>query len=129
MNDERETCPQSERKAPVVLRVIEGLRRSPAGREGCPTSRTFSVVLSGPCDDLGVVAVARDPTSGLEVPRPGSRDPADRTLVARPPMVYSVGLKAKGGALIAARSNFYNVRVNYVRDPAPGDVEAPHGRD
>lgn len=94
---------------PQVLKVAEGLR-TPAS-----TDRTFSVVTSRPVDDLAIVAAAVDPRSGLGIPPAGQEHPQNRSLVARPPMIYPVGLRAAGGAMLACRSSFYNVRVPYVK--------------
>jgi hypothetical protein len=35
--------------------------------------------------------------------------------VARAPLIFSVGIRSKDGAMLAACSNFYNVRVRYER--------------
>ena len=116
MMDEMAEAQTTEQAArPRVLKVTEGLR----GQNR--STRIFSVVLSGPVlnNDLAVVAEAADPKTGLKIPAPGSLFPGSEVpgspdLVARPPFIHPVGLRAKGGALIAPRSNFYNVRVSYV---------------
>jgi hypothetical protein len=96
----------------AVLKVMEGVRGPAAA------GRIFSVVLSGPADDLAIVATARDPKSGLAIPAEGSAHPDEPALVARPPLIFPVGRRDKqGGALLAARSNFYNVRIPYVARP------------
>jgi len=52
--------------------------------------------------------------------------------VARAPLIFSVGIRSKDGAMLAACSNFYNVRVRYeqketaepgTRNPEPGETE------
>jgi hypothetical protein len=96
---------------PAVVSVVEGdgtLRADSA-------SRTFSVTLTRPAEDLSIVASAADPKTKAAIPAAGSPHPMKANLVARPPMIYAVGLRdARGGAMLATRSPFYNVRVRYV---------------
>ena len=94
--------------AAVVVRVTEG----PRGRGAA--QRIFSVVLDRPAEDLAVVATAADPAGAAAIPAAGDVHPDDPTRIARPPMIYPIGVRAAGGALLAARSCFYNVRVHYV---------------
>ena len=94
---------------PRVIRVREGTR-------GASGDRIFCVTLNRAVrdDELGVVAEARDPKTGTRIPTAGEPHPADSALTARAPLIYPVGLRdAAGGAMLADRSCFYNVRVRY----------------
>lgn len=91
---------------PTVVRVLEG----PAHR----SCRTFSVVLSAPTGDLSIVAGAVDP-AGTAIPSAGQVHPLDESLVARPPMIYPVGLRDAGGVVLKRPGRFFNVRVPYVK--------------
>jgi len=59
----------------------------------------------------------------VAIPKPGEPHPLDASLVAKEPMIFSVGLRANGRVLIARRSNFYNVRVGYGPRPQQTDSE------
>ena len=106
----------------AVVRVREGLPRRvpPTNLPVTVWDRIFSVVLSRPPEDgerdtaEALVAAATDPETGQTIPAAGSEHPEYPGWTARPPWVYAVGLREKeGGAILANRSCFYNVRVKY----------------
>ncbi len=101
---------EKEKTSTLVLRVTEGLGRLVLGREA---TRIFSVVLNQIAEDLEIVATAQDPQTHLTIPAPGSPHPEDPSLVARPPMIFRVGIR-EGMALLARESCFYNLRVRYI---------------
>jgi hypothetical protein len=47
------------------------------------------------------------------IPAPGDPHPTMPGYVAQAPLIFSVGIRSKDGAMLAACSNFYNVRVRY----------------
>jgi hypothetical protein len=105
--DEQPAASSHQPEPVQVLRVREGVARPGAAE------RIFSVVLSAPTAELGSVAAAVDPETGLSIPAEGQPHPSLPKLVARPPTIYAVGLRKKGGPWLATRTNFYNVRVRY----------------
>ena len=71
-------------------------------------------------------------SSPCHIPAPGEPHPTLNGYAARPPLIFSVGIRSKDGAMLAACSNFYNVRVRYeqketaepgTRNPEPGETE------
>ena len=90
--------------------------------------RVFNVILDRPADADEIAAALCDTGS---IPRPGENHPSAPGLVARPPMIYQVGLR-EDGVVFASRSCFVNVAVHYVAappaEPAPLETqEVPHG--
>ena len=54
-------------------------------------------------------------SSPCRIPAPGEPHPTMAGYVARAPLIFSVGIRSKDGAMLAACSNFYNVRARYER--------------
>ena len=129
-------CPLSTVNRPTVLRVAEG--QACTADDGTPC-RIFSVVLSRTAgEDLGIVATAVDPRrrsivncqlSPVRVPAPGEPHPTLAGYTAKAPLIFSVGLRSKDGAMLAACSNFYNVRVRYTAaiDNGQGTMDSGQG--
>jgi hypothetical protein len=105
-------CPPSTVNCPSVLRVWPGADFT--GPSGLP-ARTFSVVLDRPANgELGVVATAVDPNDpAARIPAVGEPHPTMPGFVARPPEIHPVGLRGKGGAIVARETCFYNVVTRY----------------
>ncbi|HUT58859.1 MAG TPA: hypothetical protein VNA25_13515 [Phycisphaerae bacterium] len=95
----------------VAKRVTEGPRQA-IGANG-KAARTFSVVMAAVPHDVGDVAAATDPAGKPAIPKAGDPHPDDASLKAAPPVIYSVGLRIRNGPLIASRTRFFNVRVEY----------------
>ena len=106
-----------------VLKVGEGPRvPPPAGSMPC---RSFSVVLSALAADESIVRTAADPKTGLKIPQAGEPHPDYPFLVSRPPWLHPVGIRRKDGPLLAARTNFWNLRVAYEEPSLPAQGGAP----
>ncbi len=121
----------ASKTAVSIIRVREGLRLPAAGTSAgageCqkqPCDRIFSVILSRPLaddEDMSIIATAADPKKKIAIPPADTPHPDAPDFIARPPMIFAIGLRQHGGAMVKKATRLYNVRVRYIRQQATGN--------